>query len=118
VPYIVAAVRAGSAQLVEVIGNACDLAANTAGVHECCQAETRLTAAIARLFAALDSVPADAAGATLAGLRAQLEDQETRIALVADAYNRRVETFNTLLARGPARWLAYLTVLRRAELYA
>ena len=117
VPYIVASVRVNSAQVLEVIGNACDLAANVAGVQACSQAEGRLTAAIGRLFALLDSVPTAVVDENVSGLRAHLAEQEARIAMLVESYNRQAETFNTLLSRSPARLLARLALFQQAELF-
>ena len=118
VPYIVASVRVNSAQVLELIGNACDLAANVTGVQACSQAEARLTAAIGRLFALLDGVPTLSVDENVAGLRAHLAEQEARIALLVESYNRQAETFNILLSRNPARWFARLSLFQRAELFA
>lgn len=118
VPYIVAAVQVNAQQIVEVIGNACDLASHAAGVRECFQAEARLSAAIGRLFAALDGVATPGAGETAARLRQRMAEHEARVAVLAEAYNRRADTFNTLLTRGPARVFAHLAVFRAAELFA
>jgi LemA protein len=117
VPYIVAAVQVNSEQLGELLGNACDLAANVVGISECAQAEARLTAAIERLFAMLDSLPTASVNENLARLRKGLEDQEARIGLLIEAYNRRAETFNTLLRRGPARVFAYFAMFKVAGLF-
>ena len=117
VPYIVAAVQVNSEQIVEVIGNACDLAANVEGIRECAQAEARLTAAIDRLFALLDSLPSSKVNESLGRLRQGLQEQQERIALLIGAYNRRAETFNTLLNQGPARVFAYVTLFKGAVLF-
>ena len=55
IPYIVAAVPTRVASVLDVLGNACDLAANVEGVPECSQAEGRLSAAISRVFVQLDT---------------------------------------------------------------
>jgi LemA protein len=118
VPYIVAAVQVNSEQLIEVIGNACDLAANVVGVRECAQAETRLTAAIGRLFSLMDALPPSTVNENVARLRQGLEEREGRIAMLIEAYNRRAETFNTLLTRGGARAFAYVSMFKVCELFA
>lgn len=117
VPYIVAAVQVNSEQIVELIGNACDLAANVAGVKECAQAEARLSAAIGRLFSLLDGLPDTVSDANVARLRDNLREHEARIAMLVEAYNRRAETFNTLLSRGSARVFISAAVFRLAELF-
>ena len=117
IPYLVTAAPAEAAALGSVIGNACDLAANVAGVQACSQAEGRLTAAIGRLFALLDSVPTAVVDENVSGLRAHLAEQEARIAMLVESYNRQAETFNTLLSRSPARLLARLALFQQAELF-
>lgn len=118
VPYMVAAVQVNSEQIVEIIGNACDLAANVVGIQECAQSEARLTSAIERLFALMDSLPAPEASESLLRLRKGLQQQQERIAMLIEAYNRRAETFNTLLSRGPARGFAYVMMFKSAVLFA
>lgn len=118
VPYIVAAVQVNSEQIVEAIGNACDLASNVGGIRECAQAETRLTTAIGKLFALLDSLPASTAEGNLGSLRQRFQEQEGRIRMLIESYNRRAETFNTLLGRGPARAFTYVAMFKAAELFA
>lgn len=118
VPYIVAAVQVNSEQLVEVIGNACDLAANVVGICECAQSEARLTAAIERLFALLDRLPSSEVNENLVRLHKGFQEQQDRITMLIGAYNRRAETFNTLLSRGPARAFAYVAMFKGAVLFA
>ena len=114
-PYIVSAVPVSAAQLVEAIGNACDLASHVSGVRESAQAEARLTMSMKRLFALLDAEPAE--GGNVNRLRGKLDEIETRIDWLRDCYNRQAETFNALLKRGPARLLAHLPTVRQAELF-
>lgn len=115
VPYLVAAAPPDATAAIDVIGNACDLAANVQGVRESSQAETRLSAALARLTALLDEAAGVAGNATLKQLRGQLADAETRIAVVRGAHNRQVQAFNTLLDRAAGRLLAWAQIYRRAE---
>ena len=117
VPYVVAAVHTDAAQVLDVIGNACDLADHVATVAECSQAEARLTSALNRLFALVDASPGLAGRDTLAGLRKRLSDQYTRILMHKEIYNRQAETLNALLDRGIARMFVATGLFRKAALY-
>ncbi len=117
VPYIVAAVPVNISNALDVLGNACDMAANVVGIRECAQAEARLSAAIARLFAQLDAEAKLETGEILHPLRDRLKDQEMKIGLLKDLYNRQAEAFNILLNRGAAKILVSFDVIRPAELF-
>jgi len=106
IPYIVAAVPTSVASLLEVLGNACDMAANVEGVPECSQAEARLSAAISRVFAQLDAEAPVETLEMLSLLRERIKVQEMKIELLRGLYNRQVELFNTLQRRGAGRMLA------------
>lgn len=117
VPYIVAAVPANISPLLDVLGNACDLAANVNGVRECAQAEARLRAAVDRLLEQLD---ADATAETLSmltPLRTKLREQVMRVDVLKDAYNRLAEIYNALLQNGAARVLVSLGMCRPVEMF-
>ncbi len=117
VPYVVAAAHTDASQVVDVIGNACDLADHVATVTECSQAEARLTSALNRLFAMVDAAPETGGRDTLDGLRKRLSDQYTRILMHKEIYNRQAETLNALLDRGIARVFVALGFCRKAALY-
>lgn len=117
IPYIVAAVPTRVASVLDVLGNACDLAANVEGVPECSQAEGRLSAAINRVFAQLDIGAPGEDVDLLASLRERVKVQEMRIELLKGVYNRQVELFNALQRRGAGRVLTSLGVVRYAEVF-
>lgn len=117
IPYIVAAVPTRVASVLDVLGNACDLAANVEGVPECSQAEGRLSAAINRVFAQLDTGGSGEEVVMLTSLRDRVKVQEMRIELLKGMYNRQVELFNGLQRRGAGRVLASLGVVRYAEAF-
>jgi hypothetical protein len=117
IPYIVAAIPTSVAPVLDVLGNACDLAANVEGVPECSQAEARLSAAIGRVFAQLDTEASAETLGMLAALRDQIKVQDMRIELLKGIYNRQVELFNALQRRGAGRMLASLGVVKFAELF-
>jgi hypothetical protein len=117
IPYIVAAVPTRVASVLDVLGNACDLAANVEGVPECSQAEGRLSAAINRVFAQLDTGAPGEDVDLLASLRERVKVQEMRIELLKGVYNRQVELFNALQRRGAGRVLTSLGVVRYAEVF-
>ncbi|MEI6788288.1 MAG: LemA family protein [bacterium] len=117
IPYIVAAVPAHISPALDVLGNACDMAANVEGVRECSQAESRLKAAVSRLFEQLDT---DATLETLdmiMPLRERLKDQGMRVELLKDAYNRMASVYNSLLKKGAARILVSVGMARPVELF-
>lgn len=115
VAYLVAAAPAQAASVADVIGNACDLAANVGGVRESSQAETRLAAALSRLAALIDETPGARANANLEQLRQRLDEVNARIDLLRGSHNRQANAFNALLDRGAGRLLASFQILRRAE---
>jgi hypothetical protein len=117
IPYIVAAVPTSVAPVLEVLGNACDLAANVEGVPECSQAEARLTMAINRVFTQLDTEAPLETLEMLSALRDRVNEQAMRIELLKGAYNRQVELFNALQRRGAGRVLASAGVVKFAELF-
>ena len=117
IPYIVAAVPTNVASVLDVLGNACDLAENVEGVPECSQAEARLSTAISRVFARLDAeVPLETLE-MLSSLRERIREQEMRIELLKGSYNRQVELFNSIQRRGSGRVLVSLGVVKPAELF-
>lgn len=117
IPYIVAAVPTNVAPVLDVLGNACDLAANVEGVPECSKAEARLTAAISRVFAQMDTEAPIETLERLSPLRDRVRDQEMRIELLKGAYNRQVELFNAIQRRGSGLVLVSLGVVKSAELF-
>ncbi len=117
IPYIVGTVRVDASQLLDVIGNACDLADHVSTVQECSQAETRLTSALNKLFSALDADSSSEVRETVGGLRSRLSEQNSRIAVRKEIYNRQAETLNTLLERGVARLFVSLGLYRKVDLY-
>ena len=117
IPYIVAAVPTSVAPVLEVLGNACDLAANVEGVPECSQAEARLTAAINRVFTQLDTEAPLETLEMLSSLRDRVKEQAMKIELLKGSYNRQVELFNALQRRGAGRLLASAGVVKFAELF-
>ena len=114
IPYLLTAnPREGGS--IDVLGNACDLAANVEGVRESSQAEARLSAALSRLSAQLDQDEAGAANAKLKQLRAHMDELNARIDLLHEAYNRQADTFNALLDRPAGRLLASVQMFRRMD---
>jgi hypothetical protein len=86
-------------------------------VHESAQAEARLTAAINRLFAWLDTASSAGLNENLVRMKTRWADEEARVAVLVEAYNRRAEVFNTLLTRGPARLFTQLAMFKAVESY-
>lgn len=117
VPYIVAAVQVHAGQVMDVLGNACDLATNVAGVRDCSQAENRLTAAIARVFALVDEEQAEAANESVNKLRESLAGHDMKIEFCKGQFNRQVEMFNGLLGHGGARLLASIGLFKPADAF-
>jgi hypothetical protein len=115
IPYLVTTANPGKGALVDVIGNACDLAANVEGVRESSQAEARLGAALSRLSGQLNQDQTVAANATLKPLRARLGELNARIDLLHEAYNRQADTFNALLDRPAGRLMASVQLFRRID---
>lgn len=115
VPYLVASGPLNMAPVLEVLGNACDLAANVEGVSECSQSESRLSAALTRLFTELDARAPIETMELLSPLRERFERQERHIELLRDAYNRQVDLFNALQQRGAARLWVSFGVVRPLE---
>jgi hypothetical protein len=117
IPYIVAAVPANISPALDVLGNACDLAANVEGVRECSQAESRLKAAISRLFEQLDTDATIETLDMLLPLRERLKDQAMRVEVLKETYNRMASVYNSLLKKGAARILVSLGMARPVELF-
>jgi len=117
IPYIVAAVPSSVASILDILGNACDLAANVEGVLECSQAEARLSAAISKLFSQLDAEASAETLKMMSSLRERVKDQAMRIELLQGIYNRQVESFNALQRRGSGRVLASFGVVKFAEVF-
>lgn len=115
IPYLVTAANPGKGALVDVIGNACDLAANVEGVIESSQAEARLGAALSRLSAQLDQEATDAANVKLKPLRMRMDELNARIGLLREAYDRQVDTFNALLDRPAGRLMASVQMFRHLD---
>jgi len=117
IPYIVAAVPFNVASVLDILGNACDLAANVEGVVECSQAEARLSSAIGKLFSRLDAEASVETLEMISSLRDRIKVQAMKIELLKDLYNRQVELFNALQQRGSGRVLASLGMVNFAELF-
>lgn len=117
VPYIVAAVPNTISAALDVVGNACDLAANVSGVRDASQAEDRLAAAISRLFSQLDAEASLEARESLLVLRDRMKELETRIAMLKELYDHQVEVFNSLLKQGAGRILVSVGAVKPKELF-
>jgi len=117
VPYIVAVIPINTSPDLDVLGNACDLTANVSGVRECSQAEARLSAAINRLLLQLDAEATPETLDVLRPLRDRLKDQEMKIGIMRELYNRQVEVFNTLQKQAAARVLVSGGVISPVELF-
>ena len=117
VPYIVAAMPAHISPLLDVLGNACDLAANVEGVRECSQAESRMAAALSKLFSQLDAEAPIETLEILTPLRDRLKEQDMRVMVLTETYNRQVELFNVLQQRGAGRVLVSLGMAQPAETF-
>jgi hypothetical protein len=115
IPYLVTAAGSDKGTPVDVIGNACDLAANVDGVRECSQAEARLGAALGRLLTQLDREESADSSAKMKQLRGRMDDLNARIRLLHEAYNRQADTFNALLERPAGRLLGSLQLFRRVD---
>lgn len=115
IPYLVTAANPGKDSPVDVIGNACDLAANVEGVRECSQAEARLGAALSRLLDQLDQDETDGANAKVKQLRSHMDEVNVRIDLLHEAYNRQADTFNALLDRPAGRLMGSVQTFRRID---
>lgn len=115
VPYIVAAVPINISPALDVLGNACDLAANVEGVRECSQAEARLSTAITRLFAQLDVEASLETLELLLPLRDRLREQDMKVDMLKDAYNRQAALFNALLEGGAAKMVVSLGMAKPVE---
>ena len=117
VPYIVAAVPINISPALDVLGNACDLAANVEGVRDSSQAEARLSAAINRLLLQLDGEASIEVRELLAPLRDKLNAQDMKVDMLTEAYNRQAEMFNALQQRAAARVLGSCGMVKPAELF-
>lgn len=115
VPYIVAAMPANISPLLDVLGNACDMAANVEGVPDCARAEARLSAALNKLFTQLDTEAPIETLEILLPLRERLKEQAMRVELLKEDYNRQADLFNALQLRGAARVLVSLGLVLPAE---
>lgn len=115
IPYIVAAMPVNISPILDVLGNACDLAANVEGVQECSRAEARLSAVMSKLFAQLDTEAPIETLEILSPLRDRLKDQEMRVTLLKEAYNRQADLFNALQLGGAARMLVSLGLVLPVE---
>lgn len=117
VPYIVAAVPINISQALDVLGNACDLAANVEGIRDSSQAEARLSAAINRLLLQLDEDASIEVRELLAPLRERLISQDMKVGMLTESYNRQAEMFNALQQRAAARVLVSCGMVKPAELF-
>lgn len=117
VPYIVAAVPINISPALDVLGNACDLAANVEGVRECSQAEARLSTAIVRLFSQLDVEASLETLELLSPLRDRLKEHDMKVELLKEAYNRQAGLFNALLEGGAAKTVVSLGMAKPVELF-
>lgn len=117
VPYIVAAVPNTISAALDVVGNACDLAANVSGVRDASQAEDRLSAAISRLFSQLDMDGSLETREALLPLRERMRELEYRIATLKELYDHQVEVFNSLLKQGAGRILVSVGAVKPREIF-
>ena len=117
IPYMMAAIPVQLASDLDVLGNACDLAANMKDVQDSSQAETRLTAALTRLLVRLDEEAGAETLESLSQLRGQLAECEMKIGVVRDLYNRQVDVYNALQKLMAGRALVSLGLVKPAELF-
>lgn len=117
VPYIVAAVPINISPALDVLGNACDLAANVVGVRESSQAEARMSTAIDRLFSQLDCDANLETLELLSPLRDRIKEHDMKVEMLKDAYNSQANLFNALIQRGAAKVLVSLGMAKPVELF-
>lgn len=117
VPYIVASVPINISPALDVIGNACDLAANVTGIQDCSQAEARLSAAITRLFAQFDAEADLETREALLPLRERLAELEMKLGMLKQLYNGQAGAYNALMKQGGGRILMSIGAVRARELF-
>jgi LemA protein len=118
IPYVVASVHVGASQMVELVGNACDLAAHVVDVREAARAEARLTVAVNRIFTLVDGDAELRDNASVLELRRRLAGVEMKIGVLRDIYNAQAKTLNARLEVGVGRVLGQIAAFREAQLFA
>lgn len=119
IPYLVGSAGGSEGQLVEAIGNACDLAARGSGVLDQARAEARLSAAVRRLLEELDSESAaNSAPESIERLRAELAATDRKVDVLSDFYNREAGNYNRCRqSTRHSRWVAAVAHMGAAELF-
>lgn len=109
IPNLVESVKGVMGQEQKVFG---DLAAARAaysgaqGADQKAEAATQVEGALGRLLAIVENYPQLKSADTVQTLMAQLEGSENRVSVERKRYNDVAKSFNVMVKRIPARWVA------------
>jgi len=116
-PYLVTSISCREPEMVQTIGNACDLAVSSTKISDQGRAEQRLGAALERLLAAVEKNPDVTSDPNFKRLTGELKMLGTRIEFLAGTYNKQAIAYNIRLAGPSAKVLGLFVDIARAELF-
>jgi LemA protein len=109
IPNLVASVKGIMAQEQKIFGDLAEARTKYSGavtVDEKAAAATQVEGALGRLLVVMENYPQLKSAENVQTLMVQLEGTENRIAVERQRYNDSVKTFNVIVKRIPAKWLA------------
>ncbi len=111
IPNLVKSVQGTMKQEQKVFLGIADARTRYAGavtVNEKALAAGRVESALARLLVVMENYPDLKSSGTVSNLMIQLEGTENRISVERKRFNESVKTFNLMIKRIPARWIAQM----------
>lgn len=116
-PYLIASISLQEREVVEAIGNACDLASQVASIPEQARAESRLNAALRNLLIMVSEHTEFSADPSFQRICLELKTLDQRIDFLCDLYNQQVATYNNRLESPQTRLLSLFISLNKAEVF-
>jgi LemA protein len=114
-PYLIASISLQEREVVEAIGNACDLASQIADIPEQAHSESRLNAALRNLLVMVSEHADFSRDPSFQRICLELKALDERIYFLRDLYNNQVVAYNTRLESASARLLSLFVPLKPAE---
>ncbi len=117
-PYLIASITLKEREVVEAIGNACDLASPSAGVPEQARAESRLNTALRNLLIVMSEHAEVHDDPSVRRICLELQALDQRIDILRDLYNQQVSAYNDRLNGMSARILSLFVPLKTADAFS
>lgn len=114
-PYLIASISLRGKEVVQAMGNACDLASQVSGIAEQSRAETRINAALRNMLILVADHSELKSDESFIRVCRELRALDERIHVLMEVYNKQVKTYNDKLEGHSARFLGVFVPTQKAE---